>query len=243
MRLGIFGNGRLGSAIAEVAADRGMEPVWVVGRHQAPPEAVDVAIDASVAAAVPHHLDWALDEGVSLVIGVTGWQMPDLEARVDDRIGVLVAPNFSLAVALMVRLSEVLGRFAALDDQLDLFVQDHHHRAKTDSPSGTARRLAAALMAGCPRKTRWTTSPDAAIAEDELSIGVVRSGDEPGSHIVGVDSPWDLLQLSHRARGRETFAIGALHAARWLSKRRGVFHFDDFAAQTLNPLFRFGESP
>lgn len=110
-RIGLFGRGRLGSAIA-AEAGRPWPGRWTRVRRPGP---ADVAIDASIAVAVESHLAWALETGTDLVIGVTGWSLPDLEARVGDRIGVLTSSNFSLTVALMARLATVLGRFAALD--------------------------------------------------------------------------------------------------------------------------------
>jgi 4-hydroxy-tetrahydrodipicolinate reductase len=199
---------------------------------------VDLAFDASFADAVPEHLAWALETGTDLVIGVTGWTLPDLEARVGNRIAVLTSPNFSLAVALMARLSLVLGRFAALDPDLDPYVSDHHHRQKADAPSGTAKRLAAAVMAGCPRKTAWTMGT---AAPHQLSVGVLRAGAEFGAHTVGLDGPAEVLELTHRARSRAVFARGALLAARWVRGRKGLFTFDQCAQETLDPLFQLGD--
>ena len=184
------------------------------------------------------HLDWALETGTDLVVGTTGWAIPDLEARIRGRIAVLTSPNFSLAVALMARLSLVLGRFAALDPDLDPFISDHHHRLKADAPSGTAKRLAAAVLAGCPRKTGWTMGTPAA---DQLSVSVLRAGAEFGAHTVGLDGPAEVLELTHRARTRAVFARGALLSARWVRGRKGLFTFDDCAKEILDPLFRTGD--
>lgn len=235
--VGLFGRGRLGSAIL---AEAGGAVAWAVDLGEAPPSPVAVAIDASVAEAVPGHLDWALDTGTDLVIGATGWSMPDLAARVGGRIGVLTASNFSLTVALMARLATVLGRYADLDPARDPFLVERHHRLKADAPSGTAKTLAAAVMAGCARKTSWTLDTP---APHELSIGVVRAGAEFGRHTVGLDAPSEVLELTHTARSRAPFAQGALAAARWLQGRKGVFTMDDLAADLLDPLFTFGGKP
>jgi 4-hydroxy-tetrahydrodipicolinate reductase len=235
LRIGLFGRGRLGSAIAAEAA-----LAWQVDRGESPTGPVDVAIDASVAEAVEAHLAWALETGTDLVIGATGWAIPDLAARVDGRIGVLTASNFSLTVALMARLSTVIGRFAALDPARDPYLVEHHHRLKADAPSGTAKTLAAALMAGCPRKTEWTLGTP---APHQLSVGVVRAGAEFGTHAVGIDAPAEVLELTHTARSRAPFAQGALAAARWLHGRKGLHTMDDLAADLLDPLFTFGVKP
>jgi 4-hydroxy-tetrahydrodipicolinate reductase len=236
-RLGLFGKGRLGSAIV---AEAGETLAWQVGRDERPTGPVAVAIDASVAEAVEAHLAWALETGTDLVIGTTGWSVPDLEGRVAGRIGVLTASNFSLSVALMARFATVLGRFAAPDPARDPFLVERHHRLKADAPSGTAKTLAAALLRGCPRKTEWTLGTP---APHQLSIGVVRAGAEFGTHTVGLDAPSELLELTHIARSRAPFAQGALAAAQWLHGRRGVFTMEDLAADLLDPLFAFGGKP
>lgn len=238
LRMGLFGRGRLGLAIA---AEAGTALSWQMGRDDDRPSTpVDVAIDASAAEAVETHLAWALETDTDLVIGTTGWTLPDLESRVAGRIGVLTASNFSLTVALMARLALVIGRFAALDPSRDPYLMEHHHRLKVDAPSGTARTLAEALMAGCPRKTEWTLG---APGPHQLSVGVVRAGAEFGTHTVGLDAPAEVLELTHTARSRAPFAQGALAAARWLQGRKGLFTLDDLAADLLDPLFVFGGKP
>jgi 4-hydroxy-tetrahydrodipicolinate reductase len=235
--LGLFGHGRLAAAIAAEAGDA---LLWQAGRSEPTGAPVDVAIDASVAEAVEGHLHWALETGTDLVIGATGWTIPDLEVRVAGRIGVLVASNFSLSVALMTRLTVVLGRFAALDPVRDPYVLEHHHHLKADAPSGTARTLVDALLQGCPRKTGWVLG---AAAPHQVSVGVVRAGAEFGTHTVGLDSPAEVLELTHTARSRQPFAQGALAAAAWLQGRKGCFTMDDFARELLDPLFTFGGTP
>lgn len=241
MRVGLFGRGRLGSAIlASARRAEDVEITWAVERGKSPSSPVEVAIDASVAGAVESHLGWALETGTALVIGATGWEMPELAARVRGRIGVLSSANFSLTVALMARFARVLGRYAQLDADRDPYVLEHHHRLKADAPSGTARALADALLRGCPRKAGWTLG---APGPDQLDIGVLRAGAEFGRHTVGIDSPSETLEITHRARSRDAFAEGALAAARWLRGRKGVYTMDDLAADLLDPLFSLGEHP
>jgi 4-hydroxy-tetrahydrodipicolinate reductase len=237
LRIGLFGRGRLGAAIAAAAAaEPRVRLVWQIGKGTPPAEAIDVAIDASHAEAVSSHVAWAVAQGVDLVIGTTGWQEGDLAAQVGQRCGVMIAPNFSLTVALLSRLSLVLARYAAQTGG-DPFLWEHHHRYKADAPSGTARRLAAQIMAGCPQKRETTLGP---AGPHQLSIGVVRAGGEFGTHVVGVDWPEEIMEIRHSARSRAVFARGAVQAALWLRGKRGVFHFEDLAAELLNPLFSFG---
>ncbi|MBS1767365.1 MAG: hypothetical protein JST05_08200 [Acidobacteria bacterium] len=236
MRIGVFGKGRLGSALAEAA---GPDLAWQVSREAPPSDRVDAAIEASGAGAVPARLDWAIQSGTPLLIGTTGWMIPDLKARVGDRTAVLVAPNFSLTVALYARLSLLLARFAALDETMDPYLVEHHHARKHDAPSGTAKQLAATLMKGCPRKTEWVIpAVGAAVAPHQLNVSSIRAGHTYSSHIVGLDSPGETLELTHAARSARPYAEGALRAAAWLIGRHGVFTMDQVASDLLDPLFR-----
>jgi 4-hydroxy-tetrahydrodipicolinate reductase len=240
MRLGLFGRGRLGSAIAQEAGDA---LAWQVGRTGSADSPVDVAIDASIADAVEAHLEWAIAAKTNLVIGVTGWRIPKLREHIGDQIGALVASNFSLTVALMERFSLIMGRFAQLDPNRDLYLMEHHHKLKVDAPSGTAKTLATALMKGCPRKHEWTIAGTAPLQAHQLSVGVIRSGAEFGTHSVGIDAPSEILELTHTARSRAPFAQGAIFAARWLQGRKGLFSMEDVARDVLDPLFDFGVHP
>jgi len=231
LRIGLFGKGRLGSAIADRA---GAAIAWSVTR-ETPPGAVDVAIEASSGKAVPDRLDWALETGTPLVIGSTGYDVPDLAERVGDRIGVVTAPNFSLSIALLRRFSLVLARFCDLDPTRDPYIVEHHHARKHDAPSGTAKLLAETMLDGCRRKTSWSFGGP--LDPSELSVASIRAGSTYSDHHVGIDAPAEVLELVHRARSAAAFADGALAAAHWIQRRVGVFAMDDVAASVLDPLF------
>lgn len=236
MRIGVFGKGRLGSALA---AEAGPELAWQVAREAPPAGSVDAAIDASAAVAVPARIEWALATGSNLLIGTTGWNLPDLRDRVGDRIGVIVAPNFSLTVALYARLSLVLARYAALSAECDPYLVEHHHARKHDAPSGTAKQLAATLLKGCPRKTEWVIPAIGALVHPhQLNVSSIRAGHTYSSHVVGLDSPGEVVELSHAARSARPYAAGALVAAHWLQGRKGLYSMDQVAAEVLDPLFQ-----
>ncbi|HXC16872.1 MAG TPA: 4-hydroxy-tetrahydrodipicolinate reductase, partial [Holophagaceae bacterium] len=183
--------------------------------------------------------EWALATGTPLLIGTTGWSIPDLGTRVKGRIGVLVAPNFSLTMALYARLSLVLARFAALDETWDPYLVEHHHARKHDAPSGTAKQLAATLLKGCPRKTEWAIpAMGLPLAPHQLSVSSIRAGHTYSTHTVGLDAPGETLELIHAARSARPYAEGALRAAAWIQGRKGLFTMDDVARDLLDPLFR-----
>jgi len=247
MRIGIFGNGRLGSAVARLlASERDMELVWALDKGESPTGPVDVALDASVGQAVEGHLAWARDSQVDLVVGATGWDASALDPADYASIGLLVAPNFSLAVAYLRRVALSLGRLAALDPRADLSVLERHHRAKIDAPSGTAKLLAAALREGCPRyaeavsgvPARSVPGASAPLSpETRLQLVSVRGGTEVGYHELRLEADAEALVISHEAKSRDIFAQGALRALRWIHGRKGLYTFDDMADEIISPLF------
>jgi 4-hydroxy-tetrahydrodipicolinate reductase len=234
MRIGIFGRGRLGNAVAALAGrEKDLEIAWHVDLGEEPSGKVDAALDASAAAAVAGHLAWAAATGTDLVIAATGWDRSILVPS--PGIGVMASPNFSLSVAFMRRASVALGRFAALEADSSLAIVERHHSAKADAPSGTAKHLAEALIQGCPRYSGWNQGR---AEEGKINIASLRAGLEVGYHEIRYETGVDNIVLSHEADSRDLFAKGALVALRWIMGRKGLFSFDDVAADVIDPLFR-----
>jgi 4-hydroxy-tetrahydrodipicolinate reductase len=167
----------------------------------------DVVIDFSGAAATGAHLRACRAARKALLIGSTGYP-PELErefAAAAEEIALLIAPNTSLGVTLLLE----LARGAA--DALPGFVAqitETHHALKRDAPSGTALALAAALRAGGARA-----------AQLPVPISSVRAGEAVGEHTVQFTGVGEELFLTHRATDRAIFARGALAAALWLAPR------------------------
>ncbi len=234
MRIGVFGRGRLGSLIgAAVSRSDDLDLCWAVGREGEPTADVEVAIDVSHADAVPAHLAWAQGTGTDLVLGVTGWPVSDLDALgPTPAMGVLLAPNFSLSVALLRRLATVLGGYAVqAPEPVDLAVCETHHRAKVDSPSGTALMLRSALAGASGRD------------EHEVATTSLRLGNVVGEHTVRYESAAESIELTHTSHTREVYATGALAAARWLHGRPGIHTVDDWAHDQLEHLFATPSRP
>jgi 4-hydroxy-tetrahydrodipicolinate reductase len=161
-----------------------------------------------------------LQAAVPVVVGTTGWyaELPALEAEVRASGGsLLVAPNFSLGVAVFRELvSEAARRFRGLPG-FDAHLLEIHHAAKKDAPSGTA-----VLLAEAASEARRAPVP----------ITSVRTGSVPGTHELIFDAPFEQVRLVHEARDRRVFAEGALAAARWLVGRQGIFTMQDVIASS-----------
>ena len=177
--------------------------------------AADVVIDFSDAAATAANLAACRAAGRPLLIGTTGLGAalePALAAAARD-IALLIAPNTSLAVALLAELVRTGAR--ALPASFDIDVIELHHRGKQDAPSGTALMLRAAIGEGRPEGT--------------VGMASLRAGDLVGEHTVLFCGPGEQLSLTHRATDRGIFARGALTAALWLvAQPAGRYTMRDF---------------
>jgi 4-hydroxy-tetrahydrodipicolinate reductase len=229
MKLALFGHGGMGSLVEARARDAGHE-VGVIftdrDAARAPEDLArslqgsEVAVDFSVGAAVPVHVEACVRAGVPLVEGTTGWQaqLADVRGVVERGKGALVyGANFSVGVNLFYRVVASAAAQYARDPAYAPFLEEAHHARKKDAPSGTALKLQGLVA-------RAYTERGAA---RDIPVTSVRAGYIPGTHLVGFDGPADQITITHTARSREGFAAGALLAAQWMAggKRHGVFEF------------------
>jgi 4-hydroxy-tetrahydrodipicolinate reductase len=220
VKLLLIGHGRMGRLVELLAAEYGCAIAGRVDRASAsrPGDwpAADVAIDFSIAEAVPANFHRLAERGLPVVIGTTGWQAhePGLRALAAERgIGVVSAPNFALGVNLFAALAARAAELMAARPSFGAWIHELHHAAKRDAPSGTALLLQAAL------KSHGIERP--------IDVASTRAGEIPGTHTIGFDGGGETITLTHSARDRSPFARGALEAARWLPGRRGWFSMKD----------------
>jgi len=218
MKLALHGYGKMGRAIERVAREAGHEIVAVFGTgREEPVGGAEVLIDFSHASGVDHALGIASEHRLDLVIGTTGWndRVDDVRKRVEAAgIGCVYASNFSPGANVMFALARRAGELIARFPQYEAGLEERHHSQKKDAPSGTALKIAAEVKEGSGGK----------IAPPIVSS---RVGAEFGLHTLFFDSTDDLIEVSHRARGREGFARGAVVAAEMLRGRRGLWRFDE----------------
>lgn len=219
-RVLIVGYGRMGRAVESLCPDYGMTVAGTVDQDNAAdadgwPEA-DVAIDFSLAGAVPQNLPRLAARGLDVVIGTTGWQAHADTMRREAAgfpIGVVAAPNFALGVNLFTALVERAAELLGPRPEFGAWIHELHHAAKRDAPSGTALTLRAAM--------------EKAGYRHRIDVSSTRAGSIPGTHTVGFDAAAETIALTHTARDRTIFARGALEAARWVQGRRGWFTMRD----------------
>ena len=218
MKIALHGYGKMGQTIERVAKERGHEVVAVFDVDRRPALAgAEVLIDFSHADALDDAIGIATSNRIDLVIGTTGWN-----ARVDDvrkkieaaSIGAVYASNFSPGANVTFALARRAGELFAHFPQYAAGLEERHHSQKKDAPSGTALKIAAEAKEGSDGKI-------------DPAIVASRVGSEFGLHTLFFDSPDDLVEISHRARGRDGFARGAIVAAELVRGRKGLLKFDE----------------
>lgn len=215
IRITLFAaKGRMGQAIAAAAAE---DPGFTIDQDHG-----DVLVDFSAPSALQASLDRATSAGVPILIGTTG--LDDFAGRriaaAAEQVAVLQAANTSLGIALLADLVERAAR--VLGPEWDVEVQDVHHRAKADSPSGTALVLGEAAALGRDAELKAERGRDGTgLKREDGAIGFasLRGGTVVGDHDVLFLGPDERLVLSHRAESRAIFARGALAGARFLVGR------------------------
>ncbi|HYU80070.1 MAG TPA: dihydrodipicolinate reductase C-terminal domain-containing protein [Vicinamibacterales bacterium] len=228
MRVLLVGHGRMGKLVEALAPEYQASIARVITREDADSSLraelndVDIAIDFTVADAVPRNLPLLAERGVNVVIGTSGWTAhePELRRVVErSNIGVLAAPNFSLGLNVFQLIVEEAARRFAPHEGFGAWIHELHHATKKDAPSGTALQLHNAMeQAGYRRR---------------IDVASTRAGSIPGIHTVGFDGPADTVTLTHSVRDRAVFARGALEAARWLQGKRGWFTMRDFLTKRV----------
>jgi len=220
VRVLIVGYGRMGRLVESLCPEFGIDVAGTVdiGEASSPERwpAADVAIDFSIADAVPENVRRLAARGTNVVIGTTGWGAHEAELRREaevKHIGVVAAPNFALGVnlfaALAGRAAELFGPHAGFG----AWIHEAHHAAKRDAPSGTALQLEGAL-----REHGY---------QRPIDVSSTRAGSIPGTHTIGFDAAGETITLTHAARDRSGFARGALAAAKWVNGRQGWFTMQD----------------
>lgn len=191
----------------------------------------DVLIDFSLPDALPNVLTACQDTHTALVLGVTGLSS-DKEALVgtaSQNIPIVYAGNYSTGVNLSLNLLAAAAKTLGLTADVELI--ETHHQHKLDAPSGTALMMAKAVAAArgqtddCFCYGRQGSQKRAC---GEIGIHALRGGEVVGEHTVRFLMNGEVLEISHQATSRMTFAIGAVRAAMWLTlQKNGLYDMQD----------------
>jgi 4-hydroxy-tetrahydrodipicolinate reductase len=192
-----------------------------------------VLVEFSVPEASIEHLRLVASTGAAAVIGTTGFSTAQRAeiASLARRAAIMQAPNMSVAVTLAFKLLPIMAR--ALGEDYDVEITEIHHRFKKDAPSGTAVHMAELVAEALGRDIAKVgvygrQGLPGERTTKEIGVMSLRSGDVVGEHTVSFGALGERLELTHRAHSRDTFARGALRAARWVAGRApGLYSMAD----------------
>ena len=247
MKIALIGYGKMGKEIERIARSRGHEIVSIIdldNQQDFASEAfrsADVAIEFTNPQAAYGNYLRAFEAGVKVVSGSTGWLKDhgDEVRRLCTEGGKTLfwSSNFSLGVAIFSAVNKYLARIMNQFPAYDVTMEETHHIHKLDAPSGTAITLAEGIVENLDRKTRWvkgtfqapdgTVSGTAQCAPEELPISSVRRDEVPGIHSIRYDSAADSITITHDAKNRCGFALGAVLAAEYTAQHTGLLTMED----------------
>ena len=226
------GSSLVGADAGEVAAI-GRLDVQIVDDLKAVINDIDVLIDFSLPAATEQNMQICAANKVALVIGTTGFneQQEQVLKDASKQIAIVYAGNYSTGVNLSLKLLGMAAK--AFGNDADVEVIEAHHKHKIDAPSGTAYMMAEAVA-----EARGQNLKDVAVYGREgqtgerkagtIGIHAIRGGEIIGDHTVMFIADGEVVEITHRARARMTFAAGAVRAATWVIKQEvGQYNMQD----------------
>lgn len=183
---------------------------------------IDVLVDFSMPEGTMAVLPLCLQRKLPLVVATTGHthaQKNEIEAAA-HHIALLMAPNMSLAVNVLMHLCKVAGRLLR-ERNFDVEILERHHRFKKDSPSGTALQIAG-IVQEAMGQTHLKHGREGLIGvrpSNEIGVHAIRLGDNVGEHTILFSTLGETLELTHRAHNRDCYVRGALLAAKFMASR------------------------
>ena len=222
MKIALIGYGKMGHMIESIARERGHEIVSIIDQNNLDEfesnnfASADVAIEFTTPQTAEANILRAWQARVPVVCGTTGWNIEAMRREATkqeaDGIGLMWSSNYSIGVNILFALNKQLAKFMVSYPDYKPHMTEVHHIHKLDAPSGTAKTLQEAIG-----NNRLTIS----------DIESIREGEVPGIHTVVWDSEIDSITISHSAKSRKGFALGAVIAAEWMKGKTGWHDFSE----------------
>ena len=237
MNILILGYGKMGKIIGEIAESRGHSlaaKINIDNRHELDSldaSKIDVAIEFSQPEAAVENISWAMQRGIPVVSGTTGWlsRKAEIEKLTADQNGAFFyASNYSIGVNIFFKVNEFLAKLMNETSGYQASMEEIHHTEKKDAPSGTAITLAEGIFKNLESLKSWHLVGQAHENEQSLPITAKRIDPAPGTHIIRYSSEIDEIEITHTAHSRQGFALGAVLVAEWIQGQKGVLSMDDF---------------
>jgi len=244
MKIALLGYGKMGKAIEALLSEYGHtcvgkfnseNPATIETLSQA-----DVAIEFSTPEQCSKNIALCFEANVPVVVGTTAWygQYDEVISKMKSNSALLSATNFSIGVQITFHLNKELARVMSKFPEYTASIEEIHHTAKLDKPSGTAITLAEGILENSPGLSSWKLDEENGQEKlregkkgeeilNELNFSALRLPDVPGTHTVRYTSEIDTIELKHEAHNRKGFAAGAIRAAEFLHGKSGVYTMKD----------------
>ena len=234
MNIAIIGYGKMGHEIEKICRERGHNIVCTIDAGEESKfdsqefKNADVAIEFSSPQSALSNYKRAFAANVPVVSGTTGW-LDNIEevkqACQEEGQTFFYASNFSLGVNILFAVNKYLANIMNDFPEYNVHVDETHHIHKLDAPSGTAITIAEGILESVERKKQWKL--DEQKSDDELQINAFREGEVPGIHTIKYESEVDTIELTHDAKSRKGFALGAVVAAEFTANKKGFLGMKD----------------
>jgi|TARA_B100000035_G_C20991904_1_gene550569 4-hydroxy-tetrahydrodipicolinate reductase len=228
MNVTIIGYGKMGKEIENVLISRGHNINKIIDKDsEISFENTEIAIIFTSPESTFEQIKNCLDANVRVVCGSTGWtqQLDEIENYCrKSNGGFLYSPNFSIGVNLFYKLNDYLNEIMTNHKNYSASILEKHHSEKVDKPSGTAIKIANDIISKSDYNS-WTLNENE--NKDMLKIRSEREGDQKGHHSVIFSSDDDIIRISHTAKSRFAFALGAVISAEFLVDKNGVYDMSD----------------
>ena len=234
MNIAILGYGRMGQEVEKVLIQRGHNISYKIDKNNLAEIAnmssqkVDVAIEFTIPDAAYKNILKCFDLNIPVVSGTTGWtdRLSELKDQsFNKKKGFLHSSNFSVGVNILFAVNKKIAKIMNSYPEYTAAIEETHHTKKLDSPSGTAITLAEGILQYSDRLNNWELGNSSKTAI--LAINSIREGEIPGIHEIIYDSSSDTIKLSHSAKSREGFALGAVLAAEFMQGKRSYYEMKD----------------
>ena len=234
MKIGLIGYGKMGKEIEKIAIERGHDIPMIIDLHNLADmksetlQMCEAVIEFTRPDTAVNNYLACFKAGVPVVSGTTGWlhEREKVHELCKENDGTFFyASNFSIGVNLFFELNRKLASLMSGQDLYKGKLKEIHHVHKLDAPSGTAISLAEDILANHSELTGWTM--DDQPGRHELPVISERTGEVPGTHIITYESDADYIEITHCAKNRKGFALGAVMAAEFCLTNKGILSMKD----------------
>jgi 4-hydroxy-tetrahydrodipicolinate reductase len=236
MNIALIGYGKMGKAIEQVVIEEGRHKVVLKITEDNKSEftaanlrLADVAIDFTEPDSAYNNVMLCFEANIPIVVGTTSWADGLEKAKaycLQNNQTLFTSPNFSIGVNLFFQLNKYFTKLMLPFEDYKIKMTEIHHTEKKDAPSGTAIKLANdMIVASNNHYNDWKLGNE--YAKGVIPIEALREENVPGTHHVKFESEIDFIQITHEAKGRKGFAVGAVRAAEFIYGKKGYFTMDD----------------